>query len=342
MSFQWENLTNPVYGWRYTVRDPAAIWHDGRFYIYFTVMFNASFWGAPECFQVFVVTTEDFRDFDTPRPITPKGYVSPGNVIRFNGRWYISVTRYPWPGAVAVAESDDLLHWSEPRVVVPSCHGSYWSCSGELYGEIPPHGPIDGYILEWQGKIYMLYTDAQRNTTVQHLGLAVSEDMKTFTDLTPDQPLLDSDFYNGNRGIENASMVVNGDTLHLFCSVGMSEQRVAMLTSRDILSWGRLDSSCELDSLRQNWSQYAASAQFVADWRELTGYWTMLFMGMGSGDAKERALLGMARSLDLKHWEVLPEPMSRPQLVEFNRVFRQRIMSGEFYQGHSSKGNQQQ
>ena len=294
-------------------------------------MFHPNYWGAPECYQVFVVTTEDFKNFDNPRPITPYGYVSPGSVIRYNNKWYISLTRYPWPGAVAVAESDDLLNWSEPRIVVPTCHGDYWSGSANLYEEIPPHGPIDGFLFQWQNKNYMLYTDAQRGTTVQHLGIAVSDDMQNFTDLTPDKPLLDSDFYNGARGIENVCMVADGDNLHLFCSVGMAEQRVAMLTSKDIMQWDKLDSSYELGNLQQNWSQYAASAQFVADWREITGYWTMIFMGSRIGDEKERPLFGMARSKDLKNWEVLPEPMDRPQLVEFNRIFREKIKNGEFY-----------
>lgn len=330
MSIKWNELCNPFFAWKFSVRDPAAIYNEGVFYLYFTVQFNQSYWSAPEGFQVFVTTTTDFKDFSLPQPITPKGYVSPGSVVKCNGKWYISLTRYPWPGAVAVAESDDLLHWSEPRVVVPTCHGSYWSGSGELYGEIPPHGPIDGFLVQWQGKYYMLYTDAQKGTTTQHLGIAVSDDMQKFTDLTPDEPLLDSDFYNYNKGIENVSMVVDGDKLVLFCSVGMAGQRIAMLTSKDIMSWGKLDNTAEVSGLQQQWSKYAACAQFVADWRDITGYWHMIFMG-GQEAVCERFAFGMARSKDLENWELLPEALSEEQQKEFNRIFLERIKNGDFY-----------
>ncbi|MBE6367606.1 MAG: hypothetical protein E7052_06835 [Lentisphaerae bacterium] len=322
-TFDWQQLYNPIFSWRCSTRDPAAIWHNGEFYLYFTVQFNQHRWGAPEGYQCFVTVTRDFRNFTNPRPVTPTGYVSPGSVIRFNNKWYMSVTRYPWPTAVCLVESDDLLNWSEPRIVMPTHHGEYWGNEA--------HGPIDGYLLEWKNRIWLLFTDFQKGTTSQHLGLAVSDDMQSFENLTPDRPLLDSDFYNANRGIENASIVADGDQLYLFCSVGMPEQRIAMLQSNDIMHWSKLDGQAEIDGLRQEWSKFIASAQFVADWRELTGYWVMLFMGTRHFDAYDRMSLGMARSLDLKNWEVLPEGISEEEYRENCRKFQARVKSGELF-----------
>ena len=136
MNFNWDGLYNPFFAWRCSTRDPAAIYHDGTYYIYVTIQFNQERWGAPEGYQIHLITTEDFRNFSNPVPVTPKGYVSPGNIIRANGKFYMSITRYPWPTAVSLIESDDLIHWSEPRIVVPTFHGDYWGNDA--------HGPIAG------------------------------------------------------------------------------------------------------------------------------------------------------------------------------------------------------
>ena len=321
MNFQWDGLYNPIFAWRCSTRDPAVIYHEGKFYIYVTIQFNQERWGAPEGYQIHLIETEDFRNFTNPRPITPTGYVSPGNIIRANGRFYMSITRYPWPTAVAMIESDDLVHWSEPRIVIPTMHGDYWGNEA--------HGPIDGYLAEWRGRYWMLFTDFQKGTRSQHLGLAVSDDLVSFENLTPDKPLLDSDFYNEKRGIENASLAVDGDDLYLFCSVGMPEQKIAMLKSRDIMFWDKLDQSAEIGGLRQEWSKFVACAQFVADWRELTGYWVMLYMGTRHPDPCDRMMLGMARSRDLKRWEVLPEGVSEEVYQRYCEAFRQRYRNGE-------------
>lgn len=299
MSFNWNELYNPFYAFRCSTRDPAAVYHEGKYYIYVTHQFDQPRWGAPEGFQCFVLVTEDFITFTHPKPVTPRGYVSPGSIIRVNGKWVMSVTRYPWPTAVCIAESDDLLNWSEPRVVIDNYHGSYWDSEH--------HGPIDGYLVHWHNRYWMFHTDYKFGTRNQQLGLAVSDDLQTFENLTPDKPLLDSSFYDEKRGIENVSLVMDGEELYLFCSVGMPEQRIAMLHSKDIMQWNKLDSSAEIGNLNQEWSKYIVGAQFVADWREQTGYWIMLFMGGRYGDAHDRMALGMARSKDLKNWEVLPE-----------------------------------
>lgn len=300
--FSWDGLYNPIYAYRCSTRDPAAVFHDGKFYIFVTHQFEQHRWGSPQGYQCFVLITEDFLTFTPPRPVTPRGYVSPGNIIRVNGRWIMSVTRYPWPTAVCLSESDDLINWSQPRVVIDNDHGSYWGNR--------QHGPIDGFIVPWNGRYWMFHTDYKAGTRDQQLGLAVSDDLQNFENLTPDAPLLDSSFYDDKRGIENVSLVIDGNDLYLFCSVGMPEQRIAVLKSNDIMTWGKLDSQAELTGLNQEWSKFIAGAQFVADWRQITGFWTMLFMGARHGDPYERMALGIARSKDLLNWEVIPEEIS--------------------------------
>ncbi len=313
--FRWDNLYNPIYAYRCSTRDPAAVYHEGKFYIFVTHQFEQHRWSSPQNYQCFLLITEDFRTFTPPKPVTPRGYVSPGNIIRDNGKWVMSVTRYPHPTAICISESEDLLNWSEPRVVIENEHGPYWG--NEL------HGPIDGYIVNWKDRYWMFYTDYKLGTRSQQLGLAVSDDLQKFENLTPDGPLLDSSFYDDYRGIENASVVIDGTQIYLFCSVGMSEQRVAMLQSSDIMKWDKLDSSAELKGLNQKWSECIASAQFVADWRQVTGYWTMLFMGARHDDPYDRIALGMARSKDLRNWEVLPEEISEEEYQAQCRAYQE-------------------
>ena len=329
-SFDWSNLYNPIYAYRCSTRDPAAVFHEGKYYIFVTHQFEQHRWGAPECYQCFVLVTEDFRTFTPPRPVTPKGYVSPGNIIRANGKWVMSVTRYPWPTAVCIAESDDLLNWSEPRVVIGNYHGPYWNNR--------EHGPIDGYLVHWQDRYWMFHTDYKHGTHSQQLGLAVSDDLQTFENLTPDHPLLDSSFYDEKRGIENVSLIIDKSQLYLFCSVGMPEQRIAVLQSNDIMQWNKLDAAAEIPNINQEWSKFIASAQFVADWRQQTGYWVMLFMGTRHCDPYDRMALGMARSKDLKNWEVLPEGISQEE-YEKQCMAQQKLRAEELLANKSNTTN---
>lgn len=327
MSFDWDGLYNPIFAYKNSVRDPSAIFHNGLYYLYFTIQFQQFRWDAPEGYQIFMMTTPDFREFTNPVPITPKGFVSPGNVIQHNGRWIMSITRYPWPTAVATIESDDLVHWSEPHVVVPTFHGSYWGNDA--------HGPIDGYIFKWQEQVWMFYSDYKKGTHAQHLGLARAKDdaCREFENLTVDDALLDSSYYDEFRGIENASIINDGDKLYLFCSVGMPEQHVAVLESNDIMKWPKLDKSAELSGLNQDWTKFIAAAQFVADWRKEMGHWIMLYMGARFQDAHARMALGMAYSDDLKHWTPLPEGVSDEVYEGYVKAFRQRYLNGELTDG---------
>ena len=329
MAFDWNGLYNPIYGWKCSVRDPAAIYHNGLFHLYFTVQFEQQRWGMPEGYQIFMMTTPDFRTFSYPKPVTPRGYVSPGNIVYHNGKWLMSITRYPWPTAVSMVESEDLLNWSEPRIVIPTFHGPYWGNDA--------HGPIDGYIFKWKERLWMLYSDYAKGSRAQHLGLACSSDGVDFENITTDAPLLDSDFYNSNRGIENASIVADGDRLFLFCSVGMPEQHIAVLESDDIMKWPVLDSSAEIGGLQQEWSKYVACAQFVADWRKELGHWAMLYMGTRFKDPYARMMFGMAISDDLKNWTPLPEGITEEEYQERIQAFRDRYLSGELTDGKFTK-----
>jgi hypothetical protein len=104
----------------------------------------------------------------------------------------------------------------------------------------------------------------------------------------------------------------------------MPEQRIAKLSSADIMHWPKLDARAEIGGLNQEWSKFIAGAQFVADWRDVTGFWTMLFMGTRHHDPYDRMMLGMARSRDLETWEVLPEGVPEEEYQRRCLAYREK------------------
>lgn len=304
MPVDLSRVFNPIYATRDSVRDPCAVYHDGTFYLYYTVMSEPSRWCSPHTYRLEMTTTRDFVRFTPPQVISPFGYASPGNVMFVEGRWLMSAQRYPWPTAIVVLESKDLVTWSKPRQVIGADTGLFWS---------KKHGPIDGFLFGWQDKLYLVFTNQTRDKEAQQVGLAVAEDLEHFTVLTPDRPLLDSSAYDQVQGVENCSILVQGDTLYLFVSVGMAEQKVARVKSRDLFHWPALTPEHEIAGLNQEWSRHYACAQFVADWRDSLGAYVMFYMGCRHKDPFERMALGMAVSNDLDHWEPRSEMIPETQ-----------------------------
>ena len=46
--FSWDGLYNPLYAYRCSTRDPAAVFHDGKFYIFVKHQFEQHRWGSPQ------------------------------------------------------------------------------------------------------------------------------------------------------------------------------------------------------------------------------------------------------------------------------------------------------
>ena len=133
-----DGLTNPVFSLPgLSVRDPAAIWHEGVCYLYYTR--HAGDWEAGASWDVGMVATRDFGVFSEERVITPKGYASPGNVVRSGGEWIMPLQSYPWPSEVALLRSRDLVNWSEPDHIVPADTGLGWD-DNRLLGFKPTVG----------------------------------------------------------------------------------------------------------------------------------------------------------------------------------------------------------
>ncbi len=292
--FDPSGLRNPVFSISgISVRDPAAIWHDGTCYLYYTREISRP--GMPTTWDIGVVTTRDFRSFSAERIVTPGGYASPGNVVHDGKRFCMPIQSYPWPAEIALIFSADLLSWSEPVHIVPADSGPGWC---------PKHGPIDGWLTPYQGRWYCYWVNFLRDTDHRAFGVHVSDDLERWENLTPQAPIIDGSAYNPNGGVENCAVLEARGRWHFFASVGMNPQALAHVASDEgPLSWPALTPETVLDLPHDRWCGYHQSAVFVDDWREQCGRYAMIYHGIETPQGE--AAFGLAFSDDLWQWEAL-------------------------------------
>jgi hypothetical protein len=151
-------IKSPVILWgdsRTAYRDPAALYHAGRFYLFYTLV------RTEEDGRIYsytaLSTSDDLQEFTTPRIITPKGqhlnFSSPGNVVRFADQWVLCLQTYPRPDY----RRSDRLRWANENARL------FIMCSKDLvrWGkaellrvkgpEVPAEhteGMIDPYVVE--------------------------------------------------------------------------------------------------------------------------------------------------------------------------------------------------
>lgn len=113
-------------------RDPAILYHDGQFYLYFTL-------SRIENDSVFQYTAQsrsrDLVNWTPYEVITPRNqnlnFCSPGNIIRYNDEWVMCLQTYPRPNYTVdqmprfgndearlyTMRSKDLEIWTNPELL---------------------------------------------------------------------------------------------------------------------------------------------------------------------------------------------------------------------------------
>lgn len=132
-------------------RDPAAYIKNGVIYLFFTLVENTA---NGRFFYVAESTSTDFTHWSEPVILTEKdkgkNYSSPGNVIKYNGAYYLCLQTYPGPNGetfgnnnsrIYTMKSKDLIHWYNPEILMVK-----GDISIEDMGRM-----IDPYILEDNG-----------------------------------------------------------------------------------------------------------------------------------------------------------------------------------------------
>lgn len=294
-------LTSPIVlrgDGRNAYRDPAAVFHNGTFYLYFTLV------RTDDDNRIYSYTatsrSTDLRQWTTPEILTPRGqrlnYSSPGNVIRYGGQWTMCLQSYPRPdyrrggpvrwadqsARVFIIRSNDLIHWSEPELLRVKGPDLPVAEMGRM---------IDPFLIEDKdepGKWWCFYK--------QHgVSLSWSRDLQHWQ------------FFGATPSGENVCVLIDGDEYVLIHSPdnGMGVKR-----SKDLIHWQDAGPRITLGQAEWPWAETRLTAGFVLDLRHepRVGKFLMFFHAGGPGKRKTQenvdanCSLGIAWSDDLQTW----------------------------------------
>jgi len=291
----FSQLTSPIIfrgDHNYGFRDPAVVYHEGVFHLYFTLSETAADGGYYN--MTAYSTTSDLVHWTFPEIITPKdrnlNHSSPGNIIRYDNQWIICLQTYPTPNLETFGTSDsriwimrsgDLKNWSEPELL--RVKGN--DVSREDMGRM-----IDPYLLEdaqEKGKWWCFYKQ-------NGASMSYSYDLKNWT-------------YVGRVPAgENVTVIRQGEEYVMFHS---PSNGIGVKRSKDPKSWGADKRLLTLGQKQWPWAQGRLTAATVIDLTEeaSVGKYIMFFHGSSKEGLKAhrahgRASLAIAWSDDLVNW----------------------------------------
>jgi hypothetical protein len=281
-------------------RDPACIYHDGIFRLFFTYILTE---GDGKIYWCTAFSkSRDLIHWTGPKIITPKdpnlNFASPGNVVRHGGKWILCLQTYPTPNGekygnddcrVWIMRSDDLENWGPAEMLMVKGPDVPVEKMGRL---------IDAYLVEDKdepGKWWCFFDDNAAN-------MSYSYDLKTWT------------YVNRIEAGENVCIIVDGDEYLMFHS---PRNGIGMKRSKDMTTWrdiggrtGKHDTGpITLGQKDWPWAQGRLSAAFVLDLRNDPNVGKYLMFFHGSGPEPEPVhfdtfcSLGIAWSDDLLHWD---------------------------------------
>jgi hypothetical protein len=292
---RWDTISSPVIfrGDATTAyRDPAAVYHGGRFHLFFTLVRI-----EPDR-KVFLYTaasqSRDLTAWTPPRILTPRdqqlNFSSPGGVVRHRGDWVLCLQTYPRPSGeqygntnsrLWTMRSPDLVHWGEPRLL-------------RVKGPEVPVGDmgrmIDPFLFSDKDEPGRWWCYFKQNG----ISMAWSRDLETWA------------FAGRIAAGENPCVIVDGRDYVLFHSPANG---VGVRRSVDLKTW-RDEGLLTLGQSEWPWAAGRLTAGFVLDLRHdpAVGKALMFFHGSAFPEKDPRggfdnfASLGLAWSDDLKQW----------------------------------------
>lgn len=234
-------------------RDPAAIYSNGWFYLYFTLtriepdhqVFQYVAWSK----------SNDLKHWTPPIAFTPRdqrlNYSSPGDIVRFDNEWILCVQTYPRPHSekygnkdarIWMMRSTDLEHWGTPELLRAKGPDVPINKMGRM---------IDPFLLQDKddpGKWWCFFKQ-------NGVSRSRSRDLKNWT------------FAGSTRGGENISIVVRENQYVMFHS---PEDGIGIMRSSDLQHWhdaGLL----RLGQKDWDWAHGRITAGFVIDGRRVHG-----------------------------------------------------------------------
>lgn len=275
-------------------RDPAAICHDGWFYLYFTVVKTEPNGEGPFSYTAWS-KSRDLLTWTPPRLFTPRdkklNFGSPGNAIRHGDEWVLCLQTYPRPNGEQYGNASSRL-W-----IMRSADLENWG-KAELLRVKGPDVPvermgrmIDPFLIEDRaepGKWWCFYKQ-------NGVSWSWSRDLKTWT------------FAGSASAGENACVIADGEEYVLFHS---PKNGIGVKRSADLRNW-RDAGLLTLGQKDWPWAQGRLTAGFVLDARKVPGVgrYIMFFHGSDYPELDPRggfdnfASIGIAWSADLRDWK---------------------------------------
>lgn len=292
-TIDWQAIPSPVLlrgDERTAYRDPAAVYHEGLFRLFFTLVetgddglaYSTTAWSK----------SADLVHWTPPRPFTPRdralNFSSPGNVIRYGGRWGLCLQTYPRPNGekyanasarIWIAWSDDLERWDPPELLRVKGPDVPVEAMGRM---------IDPFLLEDKDEPGRWWCFFKQNGVSR----SWSRDLARWT------------FAGSAPAGENACVLVDGDEYVLFHS---PENGIGVKRSRDLAHW-RDAGLLTLGQADWPWARRGRlTAGFVLDLRRepAVGRALMFFHASEQSEAvtfDHSCHLGLAWSEDLTAW----------------------------------------
>ena len=290
-------LANPVWTSADNLRDPSVFKVPDGYLLFYSRLAGTN-WASPASWSIGCVFTRDFARFEHDHDVSPKGHASPGDVVKWHGRFILPYQTYPAaPTQLCFSESADLQAWSSPKPFLTEARFLPWNTLGRV---IDPSLVIDGDTLHcWFVGSANVTNAAGKRVRANLLGHARTRDPKLerWEILSTNAPLLGvSD--RAPDGVENVMIFRTGERWTMLYSEGLANQHLAFATSEDLLAW---EPGGVVELPRQKWMARKYGAPFV--WRE-PDQWLLILMGQSSSG---KTTFGLLTSPDGQRWTLLPE-----------------------------------
>ncbi len=265
---------------RYSFRDPAAYIENGIIYLFFTLVENTE---DRQYFYVAMTQSKDFITWTEPEILTEKdnlkNYSSPGNVIKYNGEYYLCLQTYPRKDGqiygnensrIFTTKSKDLIHWDKPALL-------------KVKGDIPEREMgrmIDPYLLDDGDKFICFFKQ-------NGVSFSTSED------------LVNWQFQGFADCGENVCVLKEKYEYLIFNS---PKNGINIMSTKDFKSFKNIR-TLYLNQENKPWAKDRITAGFVIDVSGVSPHkYAMFYHGDNEADYLFGASLAVAFSDDLADW----------------------------------------
>ncbi|MBN1422137.1 MAG: hypothetical protein JXP34_25410, partial [Planctomycetes bacterium] len=272
-------------------RDPAAVFHDGVFHLYYTLV------RTEEDGKIYsytaTSTSRDLVRWSAARILTPKdrslNYSSPGDVVRIGGEWILCLQTYPRPrgqkygdatARIWTMRSRDLETWGAPELLRVKGPEVPVDAMGRM---------IDPYLIEDKDEPGKWWCFFKQNGASR----SWSRDLRTWT------------FAGSTPAGENVCVIVDRGEYVMFHS---PSNGIGVKRSKDLRTW-RDAGHLTLGQAGWSWAREGRlTAGFVLDLRRepRVGKAILFFHASERPESETfdtRCHLGIAWSEDIERWE---------------------------------------